>query len=146
MALTFQWNKHTRFYTLTNARNQNSWAQDITVSKWLIQCTCLSTKYYSIHRIHTLPRQFPTTAITEKNPTITIQTLKTTCQFLITIMARVQRAFYEQSIQALKNLNIPTNEIKKLLKYIHQIFVKYLTYLVLNQRQLHNKQTPHLPP
>jgi hypothetical protein len=40
---TLQSNKNTRFYTLTNAGNQNSKPQDITVPEWLLKCTCAPT-------------------------------------------------------------------------------------------------------
>ena len=32
--------KHTRYYTLINAGNQNSRPQDNTIPQWLLQCTC----------------------------------------------------------------------------------------------------------
>ena len=37
-----QSNKHTRFYTLTNASNHNSRPRDNKVSEWLLQCTCMA--------------------------------------------------------------------------------------------------------
>jgi hypothetical protein len=37
---------------------------------------------------------------------------------------------------------MPPQEIKKLMKHIHQISIKYLTYLVLNKRKLDNKHIP----
>jgi hypothetical protein len=40
---TLQANKHTRYYTLTNAGNHNNMSQEQTVPDWLIECTCLQT-------------------------------------------------------------------------------------------------------
>ena len=51
-------------------------------------------------------------------------------------------------IELLENLHIPTSLIKKknTMKAIHQIAIKYLTYLVLNTRKLDNKQEHSTPP
>ena len=40
---TIQANKHTRYYTLTNATNLNNNNQENTVPNWLINCTCTQT-------------------------------------------------------------------------------------------------------
>jgi hypothetical protein len=58
------------------------------------------------------------------------------------LTAGVRGAIHEYSIDQLKQLKIPKNSIKTLMKNIHQIAIKYLTYLVLNKRKLDNKQTP----
>lgn len=39
---SLQSNKHTRCCTLSNASNQNSRPQDITIPQRLLQCTCLA--------------------------------------------------------------------------------------------------------
>ena len=41
---TLQTNKHTRYYTLTNACNLNNTNQQQVVPKWLLECTCPQTK------------------------------------------------------------------------------------------------------
>lgn len=51
-------------------------------------------------------------------------------------------AFHKHSIQALKHLNTPQNQIKRLVKYMHQLAIKCHTYLVLNMWKLNNKQEP----
>ena len=41
---TLQANKHTRYYTLTNACNLNNNNQEQIVLEWLISCTCTQTR------------------------------------------------------------------------------------------------------
>ena len=41
---TLQANKHTKYYTLTNAGTSNNNRQEQTVPEWLIECTCTQTK------------------------------------------------------------------------------------------------------
>lgn len=65
---------------------------------------------------------------------------------LMTITVGVRGAILESPMQALKSLKIPPHKIKKLMKHIHQISMKYLTYLVLNKRKPDNKQAPMNPP
>ena len=65
---------------------------------------------------------------------------------LITITTGVRGAIHEHSIDQLIKLKIPQNNIKTLMKKIHENAIKYLTYLVLNKRKLDNKQTPVPPP
>jgi hypothetical protein len=65
---------------------------------------------------------------------------------LITITTGVQGAIHEQSIDKLANLKISKYNIKTLMKNIHQNAIKYLTYLVLNNRKLENKQATITPP
>jgi hypothetical protein len=40
---TLQANKHTRYYTLTNAGNHNNMSQEQTIPDLLIECTCPQT-------------------------------------------------------------------------------------------------------
>jgi hypothetical protein len=40
----------------------------------------------------------------------------------------------------LGNIKIPKNKVKELMKHIHQTAIKYLTYLILNKRELDNNQ------
>lgn len=42
IARTLQSNKHNKFYTLIIARAQNPLPNDITISEWLPECTCLA--------------------------------------------------------------------------------------------------------
>jgi hypothetical protein len=65
---------------------------------------------------------------------------------VITITAGVRGAIHEHFIDQLTKLKIPKNNIKTLMKKIHENAIKYLTYLVLNKRKLDNKQTPVPPP
>ena len=95
--------------------------------------------------------KFPNTTQKEKtekyNPLI--QTLRTAgwkVKGLITITTRVRGAIHERPIKELENLKIPKREIKILMKQLHQIAIKYLTYLILNKRKLDNKQPPIDPP
>jgi hypothetical protein len=48
----------------------------------------------------------------------------------------------ETIIEVLEKLQIHPREVRKLMKHIHQITIKYLTYLVLNKRKLNNNQAP----
>ena len=63
---------------------------------------------------------------------------------LIVITVGVKGAIHTRSVELLENLHIPTSQIVKKMKIIHQIAIKYLTYLVLNKRKLDNKQEPEL--
>ena len=65
---------------------------------------------------------------------------------LITITIGIRGANYEQPIKDLERFKILETKIKSLMKQIHQIAIKYLTYLILNKRKLHNKQPPIDPP
>jgi hypothetical protein len=65
---------------------------------------------------------------------------------LITITSGVRGAIHKQSIKKPTDLNILKTNVKKLMKYIHQNAIKYLTYLVLNKRKLDNKRTTISPP
>ena len=76
----------------------------------------------------------------------TLQSASWKVNLLITITVGVRGVIHKQSIQVLKHLKIPPNEIKKLMKQIHQISIKYLTYLVPNKRKLNYKQAPVDPP
>ena len=62
------------------------------------------------------------------------------------IKARVRGAIHEQPIKDLEKLKTPKNKIKTLMKQLHQIAIKYLTYLMLNKRKLDNKQPLVDPP
>ena len=78
-----------------------------------------------------------------------IQTLRTTrwqVNALITITAGVRGVIHEQPINELEKLQAPKSEIKTLMKNLHRIAIKYLTYLILNKRKLDNKQPPIDPP
>ena len=78
-----------------------------------------------------------------------VQTLRTTgwkVNPLVTITTGLRGAVHEQPIKELENLKIPKREIKILMKQLHQIAIKYLTYLILNKRKLDNKQPPVDPP
>ena len=65
---------------------------------------------------------------------------------LILITTKVRGAIHTSSIELLENLHIPTSLIIKKMKTIHQIAIKYLTYLVINKKILDNKQEPISPP
>jgi hypothetical protein len=65
---------------------------------------------------------------------------------LITITTSVRGATQEKPIKYLEKLKVHKNEIKTLMKHLHQIAIKYLTYLTLNKRKLYNKQPPIDPP
>jgi hypothetical protein len=41
---TLQANKHTRYYTLTNAGTHNNISQEQTIPEWLLKCTCPQTR------------------------------------------------------------------------------------------------------
>ena len=91
--------------------------------------------------------KFPNTAHKEKiekyNPLIqTLRTVGWQVNPLITITTGVRGAIYEQPIKELEKLKIPKREIETLMKQLHQIAIKYLTYLILNKRKLDNKQPP----
>ena len=65
---------------------------------------------------------------------------------LNTITAVVRGHVHDQSINKLINLKIPMSNIKTLMKDIHQNAIKYLTYLVLNKKNLKtNMRLSHLP-
>jgi hypothetical protein len=64
---------------------------------------------------------------------------------LITITARARGAIHEHSMDQITKPKTPKNNIKTLMKNIHQNAIKYLTYLVLDKRKLDNKQS-HVPP
>ena len=49
-------------------------------------------------------------------------------------------------MEQLTKLKTPKNNIKSLMKKIHENAIKYLAYLVLNKRKLDNKQPPVPPP
>ena len=90
---------------------------------------------------------FPNTAHNEKTAKYNslVQTLKIVgwqVNPLITIIAGVRGAIHEQTIKKLEKLKIAKNEIKRLMEHLHQIAIKYLTYLMLNKRKLDNKQPP----
>ena len=51
---------------------------------------------------------------------------------LITVIIDVQGIVHKQSLKALEKLKNTPKKSEKLMKYIHQIAIKYLTYLVLN--------------
>ena len=61
---------------------------------------------------------------------------------LITIIVGVRGASHEHSIEQLSKLNLPKSSIKSLMKNLHENVVKYLTYLVLNERKLDNNKPP----
>ena len=61
---------------------------------------------------------------------------------LITVTTSVRATIHKQLIKDLEKLKIFTNEIKALMKHLHQNVIKYLTYLVLNKGMLDNKQPP----
>ena len=65
---------------------------------------------------------------------------------LITITAGVRGTIHKHSMDQLTKLKIPKNNIKTLMKKIHENAIKYLIYIVLNKRKLDNKQTPVPPP
>ena len=65
---------------------------------------------------------------------------------LITIIASVRGVIREQIIKELEQLYVPKNEVRALVKQLHQIVIKYLTYLILNKKKLDNKQPPVVPP
>ena len=48
--------------------------------------------------------------------------------------------------QRIRKTENTQNEIKTLMKHLHQTAIKHLTYLLLNKRKLDNKQTPVNPP
>ena len=86
---------------------------------------------------------------TKYNPLI--QTLRTLCwqvNPLITITTGVRGVIHEQPIKELeeKKIKIPKNEIKRLMKHLHQIAIQYHTYLIPNKRKQDNKQPPVDPP
>ena len=90
---------------------------------------------------------FPDQALTHKrtkyDPLINaIQNYGWKTDPLITITVGVRRAMYKHSIKKLANLKIPKLNMKILMKNIHQNPIKYLAYLVLNKRNIDNKQTP----
>ena len=96
--------------------------------------------------------KFPYTTRNEKtikyNPII--QALRTTSWLinpLITITTCVRGAIHWQPIKDLgKKIKISKNEIKTLMKQLHHNAIKYLAYLILNLKNLDNKQTPGDPP
>lgn len=53
---------------------------------------------------------------------------------LITITTAVRGAMHKQALEALQKLKIPPQGVKKLMEYIHQTTIRYLTYLVPNIR------------
>jgi hypothetical protein len=50
---------------------------------------------------------------------------------LITIIVGGRGVIHKHSMKALET---PTKNITKVVKYTHQIVIKYLTYLILNKR------------
>ena len=95
--------------------------------------------------------RFPDQALTHKHnkydPLISaIQDKGWQTNLLITITTGVRGPIHEHSINKLAHLEIPKITIKTFMKNIHQNAIKYLTYLVLNKRNLNNKQTPVTPP
>ena len=46
----------------------------------------------------------------------------------------------KQPIKDLEKLKIAKSKIKTLMKHLHQIAIKYLTYMILNKRKLDNKK------
>ena len=95
--------------------------------------------------------RFPNTTHSEKttkyNPLIkTLRAAGWQVNPLITITAGVRGAIHEQSIEDPEKLKIPKSKIKILMKHLHEIAIKYLTYLIINKRKLDNKQSPVDPP
>ena len=81
----------------------------------------------------------------QANMTPLIQTLKTlgwNVNPLITVTVEVRGVIHKQSLKALEKLKLPPREVKKIMKHIHQIGRKYLTYVVPNKRKFNNNQTP----
>jgi hypothetical protein len=181
---TLQANKHTRYYTLTNAGNHNNINQEQIVPKWLIECTCPQTRCQCQAKLrpyilcikgvpnntstpllpshthtHTIQfieftyyhNRFPKQALTQKHAKydLLINAIRKKgwkMNPLITITSGVRGAIHKQSIKKPTDLNILKTNVKKLMKYIHQNAIKYLTYLVLNKRKLDNKRTTISPP
>lgn len=54
----------------------------------------------------------------------------------------VKRAIHDKPKTQFKNLNISRNNTKSLMKFLHQIAIKCLAYLILNKRKLDHKHTP----
>jgi hypothetical protein len=95
--------------------------------------------------------RFPKQAITQKHakydPLINaIRNKQWKTKPLITITTGVKKAIHEQSIENLADLNITKSSIKSLMKNLHQNAIKYLIYLILNERKLDNKQNTVAPP
>ena len=65
---------------------------------------------------------------------------------LITITTCVRGAIHKHHTKDIEELKIPKNEIKALMKQLHLIAIKYLTYLIQNKRKLDNKIPPIDPP
>ena len=61
-------------------------------------------------------------------------------------MVGVRDIIHKHSLRGLKNLKIPLSKVKRLMKHIHQVVIKYLTYLILNKQKLDNNQLPVEPP
>jgi hypothetical protein len=57
----------------------------------------------------------------------------------MTITARVRGAMHTKSIELLQKLQFPMALIKRTIKNVYQIAIKYLAYVVLNKRKLDNK-------
>lgn len=58
---------------------------------------------------------------------------------IMSLEHKIKGVIYNRSIELLKNLNNPKSLIKKTMKAILQIAIKYFTYHVLNKRKLDNK-------
>jgi len=58
---------------------------------------------------------------------------------LKTIIGIVRGTTQNNNIRALESLHISDSIIKKVMKIIHQMVMKYLTYLVLNKTKSNNK-------
>lgn len=54
----------------------------------------------------------------------------------------VKRAIHDKPKTQFKNLNISRNNTKSLMKFLHQIAIKCLAYLILNKRKPDHKHTP----
>ena len=61
-----------------------------------------------------------------------------------TSIAKVRGVIHEHSIDKLTKLGIPKTSIKSFLKNIHQNAIRFLTYLVLNNRKFNNRKV-HVP-
>ena len=109
------------------------------------------TSTQTIQFIHTLlPRQILTCGkIAKYNPLI--HTLRRTSWQVIspiTITTCVRGSIHKQLLKELEKLKNTQNRdsLTTLMKHLHQIAIKYLTYLVLNTRMLDNKQPLVDPP
>lgn len=61
------------------------------------------------------------------------------------IHACVHGTIYTNNLEELRSLHIPMTSIKKSMKNIHILAIKYIIYMVIIKHKLVNKQAPIIP-